>query len=69
MNYEYIKRMYGVNPLINGRVKHHVTGRYGNIAPPSPEHGHYVQVIYDGDEDARNTHPTEIDYLTQETET
>jgi hypothetical protein len=60
--YDYVRRMYGVEPIVGARVRHTETGRFGVIAPMSPTHGHYVQVRFDGQRFASNCHPTALDY-------
>lgn len=63
MEYEYVRRMYGVDPVPGHRVRHHVKSCEGTILPSGPSHKHYVQVQFDGCEHACNCHPTEMDYL------
>lgn len=62
MAYEYVKRMYGVNPVIGSRVVHTVTKRFGNITRQGGS-GQYVYVRFDGDKDRLPCHPTELEYL------
>lgn len=62
MTYDYVKRAYGVNPVVGERVRHHITSREGIVARErSPNH--YVHVLFDGSKHALPCHPTEMDYL------
>ncbi len=62
MAYDYIKRTYGVEPMVGKRVKHTVTHRFGKIVREKPSEGNYVRVIFDGLGFAMPCHPTELDY-------
>lgn len=62
MQYDYVRRTYGVDPRVGARVRHTVTGQFGKIARESLSAGHYVQVRFDGAKYALPCHPTELDY-------
>jgi hypothetical protein len=62
MPYEYVKRMYGVNPVPGERVRHQVTGKTGSIARVRSD-DQYVHVRFDGMNHHLPCHPTELDYL------
>jgi len=62
MEYEYVRRAYGVDPVRGERVRHHVTRKEGTIARPGSA-GHYVYVRFDGERHPSPCHPTEMDYL------
>ncbi|MGV8939069.1 MAG: hypothetical protein ACOH2J_18265 [Allorhizobium sp.] len=64
MSYDYIRRMYGVDPIPGHLVQHQVTGRYGTIHPEPAEQQHYVHVCFQGDKHTRPCHPAELDYET-----
>lgn len=64
MSYEYVRRAYGVNPVIGQRVRHRVTKREGVIRRCGSS-GHYVYVRFEDDKHAHACHPTELDYLEQ----
>lgn len=71
MTYDYVKRAYGVGPVVGARVRHtELKGprSFGTIARESPTHGHYVQVRFDGQNFASNCHPTALDYAPVEPE-
>jgi hypothetical protein len=60
-SYDYIRRMYGVDPQVGRRVRHTVTNRFGYVGKArSPEH--YVHVTFDGSKYSAPCHPTELDY-------
>lgn len=63
MNYDYVRRMYGADPIVGQRARHTVTNREGEIRPEKPGEGHYVQVRFDGDRLPLPCHPTELEYL------
>ena len=63
--YSYIRRTYGVDPVIGSRVRHTVTEREGQIVRPTGD-PQYVRVRFDGDKHIMNAHPTELDYKPQE---
>lgn len=63
MTYDYVRRVYGVNPVVGERVRHHVGGKLGTITREDRSQGHYVQVRFDGKMHALPCHPTEMDYL------
>ena len=63
MAYDYIKRMYGVQPVIGNRVRHTVTNREGVISREDKNQGHYVQVKFDGQKHSLPCHPDELRYL------
>ena len=67
MTYDYVRRTYGVDPVIGERVRHQVTKREGRIARESRSQGHYVMVRFDGRPFTLPCHPTELDYLGSET--
>jgi hypothetical protein len=61
MAYEYIKRMYGVDPQIGQRITHY--SKPGEIVRPqgNPQ---YLNVLFDGQKHTSNVHPTdEVLYL------
>lgn len=62
MAYDYVKRTYGVNPIVGERVTHTVTGKSGIIARESPGQAHYVRVKFDGQSFSSACHPTELEY-------
>lgn len=66
MTYDYVKRAYGVDPVVGGRVQHTETGRYGKIAKER-EPRHYVHVQFDGRSFASPCHPTALNYAPVET--
>lgn len=61
MAYDYVKRAYGVNPIIGQRVTHTVTKKSGAITRASSD-AHYVHVRFDGQKHALPCHPTELEY-------
>lgn len=61
--YDYIKRAYGVNPVVGQQVRHTVTHKLGTIARENRGHGHYVNVRFDGAKLPLLCHPTELEYL------
>lgn len=63
MSYDYVKRTYGVDPVVGEKVKHTVTGESGVIARESPGQAHYVRVRFDGKSFSLPCHPTELEYL------
>lgn len=63
-SYDYVRRTYGVDPVVGQRARHTVTGKFGVIARMrSPDH--YVHVQFDGQRYAVPCHPTELDYTTE----
>lgn len=62
MAYEYVKRTYGVEPIVGNLVEHAVTKRKGNIADENPGQAHYVMVRFMGTDFATPCHPTELYY-------
>ena len=68
MSYDYVKRVYGVNPVVGQSVLHQVTQRTGTIAPENRSMSHYVQVRFVGKARPMPCHPTELDYLDQQRE-
>lgn len=60
--YAYIKRTYGVNPVIGARVCFTETApnRMGIVVRPAS--GQYVWVRFDGQRHASPCHPTSLDY-------
>jgi hypothetical protein len=66
--YGYVRRTYGVDPVIGARVRHTELkgpGAFGTIAKPGLA-GHYVYVRFDGKKHADPCHPTALDYSPQE---
>lgn len=63
MSYEYVKRTYGVYPVVRHRVRHTVTNRLGRICREIRSHGQYVRVKFEGDRYSQPCHPTELEYL------
>lgn len=66
MSYDYVCRMYPVNPIVGARVRHLETQKLGTIAPESVTQGHYVMVMFDGEKFSSPCHPTALDYSPQE---
>ncbi|CAN7303637.1 hypothetical protein LJR164_001584 [Phenylobacterium sp. LjRoot164] len=65
MSYDYVRRMYGVDPIVGHRVRHtEMKGprSFGVIARESPSQGHHVMVRFDGQKHASPCHPTALDY-------
>lgn len=63
MSYDYVKRTYGVNPVVGERVRHHLASYgLGTIQRENPSQRHYVMVKFDNGK-AGPCHPTEMDYL------
>jgi hypothetical protein len=62
MAYDYVKRMYGVNPVVGSTVTHTITGRSGVITRESPGMGNYVRVRFDGQKHSLPCHPEELIY-------
>lgn len=62
MAYDYVRRTYGVCPIVGRRVTHTVTAKIGTIAREDKTQGHYVQVKFDGQKFNSPCHPTELDY-------
>lgn len=60
--YDYIRRAYGVEPIVGREVVHRETGKRGRIAPESAASGHYVMVKFPDYGDIRPCHPTSLDY-------
>lgn len=65
MAYEYVKRTYGVDPQIGGRVRLEHTGKEGAIAARS-SYDAYVWVTFDGQNFASPCHPKSLEYLPAE---
>ena len=66
MSYDYVRRMYGVNPVVGERVRHtelRGAGAFGTIARERPSQGHHVMVRFDGRGHADPCHPTTLEYL------
>lgn len=59
--YAYVRRMYGVDPVIGARVRHTEIDREGVIIRPRPE-DQYVHVRLDGEKHRSRCHPTALDY-------
>lgn len=62
-SYDYVRRTYGRDPQVGGRVKHVVTSKLGTILPEDPSRGHYVMVRFDGLDFPMPCHPDELVYL------
>ena len=62
MAYDYIRRAYGVDPIVGKRVRHAITGDSGTIARENRSASHYVHVRFDGQKHAAPCHPTELEY-------
>lgn len=60
MSYEYIKKSYGVAPVVGQRVQHEVTHKFGNIARENKSSLHYVMVKFDGSKHSLPCHPLEL---------
>jgi hypothetical protein len=67
-SYDYVRRGYGVDPVVGARVRHTVTLQFGEIARESRSQAHYVMVRFDGRTWAAPCHPTELDYNPAEVE-
>lgn len=64
MTYDYVRRTYGVNPVVGERVRHHTGAKkLGTIAREKPSGANYIMVKFDGQSFALPCHPTEMDYL------
>lgn len=68
MTYDYVKRAYGVNPILGQRVRHTETKKFGSIEHEDRSASHYVQVKFDGRDFALPCHPTSLDYSPFEVE-
>jgi hypothetical protein len=68
MSYDYIKRTYGVNPVVGERVRHTEVNKFGVIAREKLSAGHYVQVRFDGNKFDSPCHPTALEYSAAEGE-
>lgn len=62
MSYDYVKRAYGVNPVVGMRVRHNEIDKWGTIAREGRSAQHYVMVRFDGQKHASPCHPTSLDY-------
>lgn len=64
-SYDYVRRAYGVDPVVGQRVRHTEMSRNntGTIAREKPSQGHYVQVRFDGQKHASPCHPRALEYL------
>lgn len=60
MSYEYIKKSYGVEPVVGQQVQHEVTRKFGKIARENKSSSHYVMVKFDGSNHSLPCHPLEI---------
>jgi hypothetical protein len=60
--YDYVRRSYGVDPVVGDRVRHIEIDREGTIARENPSQAHYVMVRLDGQKHASPCHPTALDY-------
>lgn len=66
MSYNYVRRVYGVNPIPGERVRHtelRGPGSLGTITRERPSQGHHVMVRFDGRKHADPCHPTALEYL------
>ena len=64
MAYDYVRRNYGVDPIVGERVRLENSDREGVIARESPGQGHYVMVRFDGGpRRSMPCHPTSLEYL------
>lgn len=61
MSYDYIRRMYGVNPVPGRKARHTETGELVTIMREKPSHGHYVRIKMPNGV-AGFSHPTALDY-------
>lgn len=64
-NYDYVKRAYGVDPVVGQRVRHtELSGprALGAVALPGSAE-HYVYVRFDGDRHSSPCHPTALEYI------
>lgn len=62
MAYEYVRKAYGVNPVVGARVQHTETKKLGVISRESKGQGHYVMVKFDGQKFSLPCHPDALDY-------
>lgn len=60
MAYEYIKRAYGLDFALGQRVRHTVTGNYGEVRREDKGMGHYVMVRFDEKKHSLPCHPEEL---------
>jgi actin-like ATPase involved in cell morphogenesis len=67
-SYEYVRRAYGVDPVVGQRVRHTVTKRFGTIVRENKSQGQHVQVRFDDKKFALPCHPTELNYSPDEGE-
>jgi len=65
MQYDYVRRTYGIDPRPGQLVKHTVTGKTGMISRENKSQGHYVMVRFNGQKHTVPCHPTELDYTAQ----
>jgi len=63
--YEYVRRVYGVNPVPGHRVRLENTDRTGVISRRR-NYDHYVWVRFDGAAFASPCHPKSLAYLTEQ---
>lgn len=69
MAYDYVRRAYGVDPVVGARVRHtELKGAraFGTIAREDRSQGHHVMVRFDGRSWADPCHPTSLDYAPTE---
>jgi hypothetical protein len=59
--YEYVKRYYGVNPVIGARVQVKGSGKLGVVVRKRC-YDHYVHVKFDGQKFNVPVHPLELNY-------
>ncbi|TVV75562.1 hypothetical protein [Sphingomonas solaris] len=60
--YDYVRRRYGVDPIVGRAARHLETGEDCVIARPGRSQQHYVRVRFAGRRHAANSHPTALDY-------
>jgi len=62
MKYDYVRRTYGVDPIVGQRVRHTEIDKFGTVARESASQAHYVMVKFDGQNFASPCHPTALEY-------
>jgi len=61
MAYEYIQRYYGLTFTPGERVWHVEVRKNGTVQPERASHGHYVNVLFDGENHGSSLcHPKEL---------
>lgn len=61
MAYEYVKKAYGVSPVVGNIVRHTEIDKQGVIVARK-SYNHYVYVRFEGSKHAVPCHPTALDY-------